>query len=184
MNKITPIALIVAGGLSSAANAAIVVQDFNVLPSDTGVDITIGGASGPQYVYSHIVKPIPVDPGFIQLTSLGGNSASSMFANVSGPHTLPTASDSFSSAAYKPNGAGGDYIGLKFQIGTGTHVGIAHFGEANELGLIPLVDVEYDDVALAGAVPEPESWALLIGGLGVVGAAARRSRRRQAAVTA
>ena len=37
-------------------------------------------------------------------------------------------------------------------------------------------------IATAGNVPEPEAWALLIGGLGAVGAAARR--RRVAAVTA
>jgi hypothetical protein len=35
---------------------------------------------------------------------------------------------------------------------------------------------EFDDVA-AGAVPEPSSWALLIAGFGLTGAAARRQRR-------
>jgi hypothetical protein len=41
---------------------------------------------------------------------------------------------------------------------------------------------EFDDVAL-GAVPEPQSWALMIVGFGLVGAAARR-RTRMTSVTA
>jgi hypothetical protein len=41
---------------------------------------------------------------------------------------------------------------------------------------------EFDDVAIA-AVPEPQSWALLIVGFGLVGAAARR-RSRMTSVTA
>jgi hypothetical protein len=38
------------------------------------------------------------------------------------------------------------------------------------------VAFEFDDIA-AAAVPEPQSWALLIAGFGLVGAAARRQRR-------
>ena len=42
-----------------------------------------------------------------------------------------------------------------------------------------------DEVVLtSSAVPEPESWALLLGGFGVVGLAARRRRRSGVAVTA
>jgi len=42
------------------------------------------------------------------------------------------------------------------------------------------VAFEFDDIA-ANAVPEPASWAMLIMGFGLVGAAARR---RKAAVAA
>lgn len=38
------------------------------------------------------------------------------------------------------------------------------------------VAFEFDDIA-AAAVPEPQSWALLIAGFGLVGATARRQRR-------
>ena len=45
-------------------------------------------------------------------------------------------------------------------------------------------DVLLDDVqlnAIGGAVPEPASWALMIGGFGAIGASLRRSRRLQPA---
>ena len=39
---------------------------------------------------------------------------------------------------------------------------------------------EFDTIGITtGAVPEPETWAMLIAGFGLVGAAARRRRRRQ-----
>ena len=38
-----------------------------------------------------------------------------------------------------------------------------------------------DGVKLAAAVPEPASWAMMIGGFGMIGAALRRSRRAQLA---
>ena len=36
---------------------------------------------------------------------------------------------------------------------------------------------EFDNIAVAGAVPEPETWAMLIMGLGMIGAVMRRPRR-------
>jgi hypothetical protein len=42
------------------------------------------------------------------------------------------------------------------------------------------VNVVLDSVTY-GAVPEPESWALLIAGAGLAGAALRRNRRQAAA---
>ena len=38
-----------------------------------------------------------------------------------------------------------------------------------------------DGVNLTAAVPEPASWAMMIGGFGMIGAALRRSRRTQVA---
>lgn len=37
---------------------------------------------------------------------------------------------------------------------------------------------EFDNIAAAGAVPEPQSWAMLIMGFGLVGATMRRPRRK------
>lgn len=45
-------------------------------------------------------------------------------------------------------------------------------------------NIRYETRALAGAVPEPTTWAMMIGGFGLVGAAMRRSRRRQLAFNA
>jgi hypothetical protein len=176
MNKITPIALIVTGGLSASANAAIVTQNFNALPSASGTDITIGAAAGPQYKYSAVsFKGFP-------LLSLDGVGSQNVITNAPGAHTMPDASSYVNGSSllvFNEN----DYMGLRFNIGSGVHYGVVHFGARDADGLIPLVDVEYDDVA-AGAVPEPAAWAMLIGGFGAAGAAARRSRRREKLATA
>jgi hypothetical protein len=62
--------------------------------------------------------------------------------------------------------AGGDQVitGLKF-----TSTGVAF---------------EIDDIAVAGVIPEPASWALMIAGFGLVGAAMRRQRLAPARVSA
>lgn len=179
MNKITPIALIVTGGLSASANAAIVTQTFNVLPSSQGVDITIGNSASAQYTYQHVVKPAPE----------GGTANEGLFLRALPTSELLVLTDGFPNAnspafpvkfEFSPQISGS--IGLRFQIGDGTHYGVANFGSFNEDGLSPLVDIQYDDVA--AAVPEPAAWAMLIGGFGVAGAAARRSRRREKLATA
>jgi hypothetical protein len=177
MNKITPIALIVTGGLSAqAANAAIVVQTFDALPGASGYDVTIGNAAGPQYRYTNIVKPFG-SINFNVLETVGN----SQIASIADASTLPTAQSTFTSnssfkpSAYDGNGFGPNFVGLKFNIGTGSHYGIANFA-LNDDGAMALTTVSYDDVAIPGAVPEPESWALLIGGFGVAGAALRREK--------
>ncbi len=43
---------------------------------------------------------------------------------------------------------------------------------------------EFDSIAGTGVVPEPASWALLITGFGLIGAALRQRRSRQAVLTA
>lgn len=41
------------------------------------------------------------------------------------------------------------------------------------------VRIAYDGEALPGTVPEPASWAMLVAGFGIVGAALRRQPRRK-----
>lgn len=192
MNKITPIALIVTGGLSAqAANAAIITQTFDVIPGSSAYDVKIGGVSTAQYSYSRVVKPVALPDAFSFATL--GNSQLTPIANAS---TMPTAQNTFTSnTSFIPgaignpkDGPGPNYVGLKFNIGTGSHYGIARFGDRfddnGNFADIALKEVSYDDVAISAAVPEPESWALLIGGFGVAGAAVRRSRRREKLATA
>ena len=50
--------------------------------------------------------------------------------------------------------------------------GNATSGFANTAGTI----TQFTGTALAGTVPEPASWALMIGGFGLVGASLRRRR--------
>ena len=61
--------------------------------------------------------------------------------------------------AFTNRGDGSGAVGLTISAPTGYD---GHFGGA------------IDDLSVAGAVPEPASWALMIGGFGVIGAAARR----------
>jgi hypothetical protein len=42
------------------------------------------------------------------------------------------------------------------------------------------LSLQYTAVTTAAAVPEPESYALLLGGLALVGAAAKRRQNKQA----
>lgn len=46
------------------------------------------------------------------------------------------------------------------------------------------VAFEIDDIAAAGAIPEPATWAMLIAGFGLVGSAMRRQRLSPVRVTA
>ncbi len=50
------------------------------------------------------------------------------------------------------------------------------FDEPANLGAILYLDTTSGTYAVAGGVPEPASWALLIGGFGLIGAAMRRRR--------
>jgi hypothetical protein len=47
----------------------------------------------------------------------------------------------------------------------------------NDVGGIGFDNLKFDVRSTVGVVPEPESWALLIGGFGLVGAVMRRRRR-------
>ena len=48
--------------------------------------------------------------------------------------------------------------------------------QALDLGGLPSYGNEVTNVSLTGSVPEPASWALMIGGMGLAGAALRRRR--------
>jgi hypothetical protein len=73
-----------------------------------------------------------------------------------------------------------EYIHLEF-----SNDGTIYAGEAHIDPSATLVDLTYDAIG-SGTItglPEPETWALMIGGLGLAGVALR-SRRRQAALSA
>lgn len=61
-------------------------------------------------------------------------------------------------------------------IGAGTP------GEVNGTGgYLAVLPVLSGEIAVAGAIPEPTSWALMIGGFGAIGTSLRSTRRRRAA---
>jgi len=67
------------------------------------------------------------------------------------------------------------FLHLKFVTGGNTYLGLAKFDNSNNPGLSY---IDYEALASPTAVPEPESWAMLIAGFGLTGAALRRSRHR------
>ncbi|HZZ69838.1 MAG TPA: PEPxxWA-CTERM sorting domain-containing protein, partial [Phenylobacterium sp.] len=73
-----------------------------------------------------------------------------------------------------------EYIHLEF-----SNAGTIYAGEAHIDPSATLVDLTYDAVGpgTITGIPEPETWALMIAGLGLAGVALR-SRRRQAALSA
>ncbi len=54
-------------------------------------------------------------------------------------------------------------------VGNGIRISTNTFGDG-----IPQTGLQQIGVATGGAIPEPASWAMLIAGFGLVGAAARR----------
>jgi hypothetical protein len=73
-----------------------------------------------------------------------------------------------------------EYLHLEF-----SNAGVIYTGEAHFDPSATLVDITYDAVGpgTITGVPEPETWALMIAGLGLAGVALR-SRRRQLALSA
>lgn len=191
MNKITPLALLVTGGLATQAGAT--VQTFNLSPSDEGTPITIGGAASAQYSYRVGIKPPPLNSPAYYLDSA---QPTSYFTTLSNASDMPNRNSSFYQGAYKAQ-SDSAFVGLKFKIDTQTFYGVARFtgpaAPADAAGLGDAVNFATDpnaprlgeiDYQLAGDVPEPESWVLLIAGMGAAGVAMRRARRRSTLVTA
>lgn len=185
--KYTPLALL--AGFSGAANAATIMQTFNVSPTAGGVDITIGANATAQYTYKTSIKGEGSEEqrtvGFLQNN---GNSKTTWIPTSQ--KVIPKVGDGSIKNAYIENSGSPKYLGLIFDINGVKQVGSARFlpndGSAITLqsnavtGTGPvLADIEYR----VAAVPEPAEWAMLVVGLGAAGAALRR-RRRQVAVAA
>lgn len=64
-----------------------------------------------------------------------------------------------------------------------TDIAIANNGRGYALGLIPNANYHQQSQIIGGA-PEPDTWALMLFGVGALGIALRRSRRRQVLGTA
>lgn len=69
------------------------------------------------------------------------------------------------------------YVGQTFEFGTGTFGTVGRYESSRRYGPGTLV---VNDGTLAAAVPEPASWAMMLGGFGLLGSALRR---RNVAVT-
>jgi hypothetical protein len=191
------LAMLGAGGAvamaSDAAASTIVTLDLS--PYDAPVDINLFMGSPAQFYYgagTAKVAPFTDGPAAVLGTygdSTVGTSMPLLGLVVPGPTQtsgqvklgalVPTGPEGFA-ALSDPGvafiGPGFDqYVSLTFKEGGTTYAGTAHVDSTGYLRTI-----EYE---AAGVVPEPASWALMIGGFGLAGAALR-ARRRQAAVSA
>ncbi len=98
---------------------------------------------------------------------LSGNCSSLAFGNNNIDGTAPTSGDASCSLAIKSN--------LSLDQ-AGFDANPTHYGAATSFKLADYYHVEYS--ANVPAVPEPESWAMLLAGLGLVATSARRGGKR------
>jgi hypothetical protein len=153
-------------GMAEHASADTVYPD---IAAGTTEDITLAGATMPQYVYSS------------NSTQQGGKDISVEAISPSaytGPEDsqAPLDSQSYSSdsATIYTSGQNTDVISLDLEF---TTAGTKYYGEAFFSPSEELTEIEYAPVA------EPASWALLLAGTGLAGAA-MRARRRSAPLAA
>ncbi|WP_409049594.1 PEPxxWA-CTERM sorting domain-containing protein [Sandarakinorhabdus sp.] len=163
-----------------AAQAATIVVNFDNLTAGQQVGTVndlvftnfevgngFGETSAPNFAFNS-GAPAGFDyaPGFTSLSFSAGafaDSQVSVFSGLGGAGSL-LGSVTITSALANPNA---------FTLWT---VSFAGTGRSVAVGSA-LSSFGWDDVTIGtGAVPEPASWAMLIAGFGLVGAAARRRR--------
>jgi hypothetical protein len=174
---ITPASLLTAGVFSTSANAATVIET-DLDATFGGTQITLAGAPSPQYTFF-------LEGGMFGTTKayLVGNDG----ALISGPGVVvvgPTTS-TFSQRYATNDGIFGYEGNLDLRFSS---LGVAYEGTAAIVNNGYTIDrITFDAVnvvggPVAGAVPEPATWAMLILGFGIAGSAMRRARRNQPAL--
>lgn len=185
------LAAVLALGTAGAANAAVIVsEDFESGPGAFTLTGNVGLATGASY---NPCCGTPIDASNTFVAFGGGNLpsglASAGFNTVLGstytvafdygaisrfggtdPLTFTVAGQNFVFSAPANNT-------LAFTAGSFTFIGT---GGSTSLvvtsGGVNNVDAIVDNISVAGAVPEPGVWALMILGFGMVGGAIRRSK--------
>jgi hypothetical protein len=185
------LALLGAGGmaaLASEADASTVVT-LDLAYTSPPTDIALIDGSPAQFYYGE--SAFKVAPTFsVPDVALGAHSGAALGVTSLTPG-LPGFGEAYGGSEVKvgllvPNvDAGGlsysgpadAYVHLTFTDSGTQYVGTAHVDGGGTLRTIEYVDAP----AGPGGVPEPAEWALLIGGLGLAGAALRRQRQALAA---
>jgi hypothetical protein len=182
---VIPATLFAAGTFANPAQAA----NVDITASNDGTGINLVGDETPEYYFylnGNSPQPTALTPS--SFTTLEGK----YFAgNVVGPR---------SETAYYPNPGDSDlnkvqntgvdgYYGLLFTVATNSPkliAPLATVGTPTQYQGYALVDdngthiSQIDFHAIAPAVPEPATWAMMILGLGATGAMVRQRRRAEA----
>jgi hypothetical protein len=165
------LATLVAGGIVGAAGQASAAISFvtpNIGADDSVTNIKLAGSSLAQFSYGSS------SASKSYLTALNGSG----IGDISNSFSLPGAGETYGDTSLKTTGLGSDfdapaYVHLDFVASGVTYVGTATFNGADTL-----TRIDYEKFSdLAGGVPEPSSWALLIAGFGVAGVSLRRRRQ-------
>jgi hypothetical protein len=162
-------------GVSSAAYASPpTTVYFDIPDSSEYTDITLAGASSPQYYYGNYNYGSSKKGTKGQLNGYGTAEVSN--DSFSTP-SFPSVNDSDLGTAVKVSKNesldDSNYFHLVFQDGVGdTDVGYVYFDNSGTL-----TSITYE----AAPVPEPDAWALLIAGSGLMGGVLRGRRRAEPA---
>lgn len=152
---------------AAPATAAVVTQNFNYIPTPSQT-VTIGNSAIAQFSFTG------AQFGSASINAIGA--ASGVMTVMTSP-TFPDAGDTFLASVVTGGGTGGGagYYGLRFMIDAGLTYGYATLG----VNGYNFAAVTYEGAPVAvGGVPEPATWAMMLGGFGLIGAATRRHRPR------
>lgn len=150
-----------------SANTAVVFSALGSTSASTtvGVDVTTGHS---EYAYSSLYLTVS---GSAPLSNSGSQSSSdslSAYASAIGQQTFDPATNQY---VYS-------YTGAQDSKNALLSASFMNMTSANKQGSIYAQAYNYGYSSIAAAVPEPETYAMLLAGLGVIGAVARRRRAR------
>jgi hypothetical protein len=194
------VAMLAAGGgsaLASQAGAATTVTLNLPAPIDGtsfSYDISLGGSLDPQFKFYGgreqgeipSIPPIFTGGPYDNVKHhLDGQGTARLNSASSTVFEMPTSEADIVSNGVKTYNqpydggvttfdAGDTYYQLAFDIDATRYLGVATIGDDHSLRSITY------DVAPTGGIPEPDTWALMIMGVGAAGAVMRRQRRLQA----
>jgi hypothetical protein len=171
------IAMLAAGGaLGAAATASAATEVYDYSGKDIAQDVDIMGST--QYTYG--LDPLTSNSEFkvSGADAYLGSYSETMSAPASDTYDAAnvkqtTAVKDTSSGVFVPTYQGDSYLNLRFAIDGTTYYGTADFKTNAD-------DVTLHSITYNSAAPEPSTWALLIAGVGLSGAALRRGRRQAA----
>ena len=172
------IAMLAAGGaLGAAATATAKTEVYDYSGLGPVQDVDIMGSTQYEYGFDPITsasefKTYGTDAYLGSYSETMSAPASDTYDPMAAKQT--TAVKDTSTGVVIPTYQGDSYLNLRFAIDGTTYYGTADFQTTSGN------DVVLHSITYNSAAPEPSTWALLIAGVGLSGAALRRGRRESA----